>query len=707
MKRPLSDQLEPSEKYHAIQIPEVDVQKLMQRHPPTQVEGDGNCFWYAIAAGLQDSWEECKRRTLDAAERSPFVHECYTPEVRAQQIMTCSQDNEWANELMVVAASHAFNRYVVVADRQGLLYAVGNSENPVLAVYFDMNHYQAIVSEEALAALSNLVESGKKVPMFNGQPGVRLRGGGRVQDPSMCVLEGEAENHWLAGESASEMTKHVPNLMAANLTSLRTNLDAALTYNPTVLVVAETKMGPTSIQGMKHMLAAKGFALQAQCAPCAGDSHAQKSGVAVIVRAPYSVRVLEDCELPSDATEWKREGRLLHTFLLSPDGKELAVVVAVYSDVRVKESGAVTDSVSRLCDHLEELTVMYGKVPLIVAGDFNLGPHELPAFDRLREGGALRDVHQALEAHPRIPTMVKGKKVNDYVLANPAACEMITRAHTITTARIPVHRPLLCDLCLESPLPRPRLVLPHELVLPVKPDPVAGNLWFVGKMDVEEALRARNPEQLLLAWSMRWEAYLRHHALAQDQKANASYMGRGAAKAWGPCVALPVVNVGGAVFDSVAVRKISNLMASIAQTIDAGLHSPSLESALRKIRDKVTALGWSGWERVDFHELQELYGDADGRLLHQRARDKKQRVDQWRHNMSAEGDPTCRKTCQYVRSTSIQPLSAVVIDDQPVTDVEAIDDHLIDYWSHIGGDVVDDMESAEEYIDHWCPQAPA
>ena len=707
MKRALTTHLEPVEPYHAIQISGVNVEAFVMQHPPLQVDGDGNCFWYAIATGLQDTWEECKKTTLDVAAKSDFVMSCYDSETIKQQVQTCAQENEWANELMVVAAAHAFNRYMVVADRQGILYAVGDPNNPVLAVYFDMNHYQSIVGEDALASLMQLVKAGKQTPMFNGRPGVRLRGGGgRHRDPTMCVLDEEAEGHWLVNNRVgySVGTTPIVKMMAANLTSMRTNLDAALELEPTILVVSETKVGPPSVRAMERMLLMRGYTMVAQCAPFAGDAHAQKSGVAVLVKAPYSVRAMEESEVQSDTAEWTQEGRLLHSLLLGPEGNALAVIVAVYSDVRVRESTSNADSVSRLCSHLEEFTIMQGKLPVFVAGDFNLGSNELPAFTSLVEGDALRDVHQNYEAHPRIPTMVKGTRVNDYVLANPAACELLMSATTVTTARIPVHRPLVCDLQLGPSACKPRLVLPHELIPSVKPDSVCGDSWFIGKLALEEAIRACDPDQVLFAWSTRWEAYLRHHALEQGQKVNAAYLGRGSIKAWAPHESPPVVNVGKAVFDSYAVRKISNLMSIIAKTLNAGAHSPFLEDAMQTIRARVATLGWNGWEQVEYHELNELYGDADGRLLHQRRQDKQQRIAQWKRNMSDDGDPTCRKTCQYVRGTSIQPLAAVTIDAKPVTQIDQIDAHLIEYWNQVGGDVVADVECAEEYIDHWCRQ---
>ena len=605
---------------------------------------------------------------------------------------------------MVVASAHAWNRYLVILDMQGVAYCVGDPKNPMAILIFSNNHYQPIPDIQANGPCKQMLEIADVAPMFKNEDRNRLKGGA-LRDPALCVHDSEYDQHWLKGECTQDNVMTNPRLMVANLTSMRTNLDAALEHDPTILVVSETKLCPTTTRSTTKMLAARGYTMIAACGPFSGDRHSQRSGVAIIVKQPYSVIAAEVAELPSDPVQWQSEGRLLIGHLLDPDGCRIAAIAAVYSDVRVRESQASATSVSQLCQFLQQWSAMQGRMPTFIAGDFNLCPSELPAFDCLCDGTNLVDINKVMEAYPRIPTTKVSERAIDYVLANPAGCERVTHVHTLTTSRIPVHHPVLCTLTL-TPLPkRHRLNLPRELVPMTRPNNADGDQWQDGAVQFEDAIQAHDVDAALMAWSTRWENFLRYHTMQQGQSVQASHLGRGRERSWRPWLSHPGLVAGGPLFDSYAARKISNLMTDVATVIKDGYHNATA-AVMMRIRQRLSLLGWFDWVNVEPSDLSALYGEADCRLLHQRAHDKRLRAATWTRNMSAAGDPTCRQACQYIRGASIQPLSAVVLNGHPETAIPVLDQHLIDYWSHVGGEEIQDMECAEEYANLWCPQLP-
>ena len=672
-----------------------------------KVDGDGNCYWRAAAHSLASSWRFLKADIIKAIPNQQRLRSIYKEEVISHQVSECAQPNAWANELMIVATAEHLQKRMIVYDCHGTVYVFGAIFDKQSTVYLHYNgvHYDAIQGRQAQQQLEAWLDRQTQTHLYQGGC-IALQGGSH--DRSAINMHEEYEQHWLDGCEQQDVLPQSDMVLVSNLTSMRAHVDKLLAYQPNIAFIAETKLPHEAVVTMQRQLESQGYACVACSAPFKGNTQSQHAGVALLARHPYRLAVHAERELPSGMMEWVHQGCFIGADLLDQDGRKIFALGAVYAPVDTKASSEKSKKTTELCNLLCEWAHMQGALPTMIGGDFNLQETELQGFDALLHSSDLQDIHAVLEQYPRRPTTARAGKAIDYLLLNQAARARALEAWTVEGALIPVHKPLACRIKFEDISPKMRLNNPRPIELKHKPAEQEGNNWQVGYEEYAAQLEARNLTKALLAWSARWESFLRYQATSQGYRVDNRQLGRGELATWHPTMTQPKTSSLHKSYDSVLVKQLTKSLNTAAYLVQHP-HYPSGESYLQYLNEAVKRLQLPHWDSVTWADLPDLCTDMQTTIIAVKATEKQRRIQAWKSQFGPQQDPTGRKGARFVKAETRNPLTGILPTgcEKPITEIAEMDALAIEYWANIAPEVQKPMNEIDEYLDKLCPQAPA
>ena len=217
----------------------------------------------------------------------------------------------------------------------------------------------------------------------------------------------------------------VYHFAAVNIESANTQFDQLQAYGqagpqtPDVLIISEHRIAAEHHKAAKKKFLDHGWTLHLSSAPRqAGHAH---GGVGVATRGGLRYRPQHYQQLQT----WYDHGRLITGSLITPTGQHLCELIGVYAPTDAKHH---RDEVDQLINELGQWIGPRHRLPILIAGDFNLPLHQQPELSQWLAAGTLQDLLACYE-YPRCATHISGNCL-DHALATETLKVRCTNAYT-------------------------------------------------------------------------------------------------------------------------------------------------------------------------------------------------------------------------------------------------------------------------------------
>ena len=360
-----------------------------------RVKRDGNCLWRSIASLINANWETIKQQTLAQAHTlsDAWCDLFHTTPTEYQALaQACEAPNAWGNEVALALLAKTLQRQIVVVSTP-VVWVVSSGEclHQPLIIRLANRHFDPLQQAPTSAILSAIRAA-------------------HSADTAHLHLAGGATTSQLASWNLSAMDSHASELwdlkeqvvalqeVGCSLRSQQTHSRIALRHDVQMIWGAPT---PLSRSSRKFWRLAKG-AVPGVALACPLSCRA----------APLLPRT------PAGHSLW-RAGRLVMATLVL--GNTRTVIGSVY--ILSGEHSGVRDARASCMHQLVEEVQAHHKIPMFLAGDWNVGPGKNVAAALLAQKGWTIPLHVNPGGGWDAPTFVQGECAStlDYWILSPAA----------------------------------------------------------------------------------------------------------------------------------------------------------------------------------------------------------------------------------------------------------------------------------------------
>ena len=499
------------------------------------------------------------------------------------------------------------------------------------------------------------------------------------------------------------------HIAAINIESANTQFDQLQAYGqhgkqpPDVLILSEHRIATEHQKTAKKKFMDHGWTLHLSSAPRQGG-HAH-GGIGVATRGGLRYRPQQHQQLQP----WYDNGRLITGALQTLAGQHLCELIGIYAPTDAKHH---RDEVEQLITALGNWIGPRHRLPILIAGDFNLPLHQQPELSQWVAAGVLQDLLKCYE-YPRCATHISGSCL-DHALATETLRARCTSAYTDESFVFPTHKGTHVEITaapqvLDSyhnaqALPTTRLARLYLAQDPEAQGPPASYL---------AALQHGSIDQAHAHWCKRWEDLLQAACRKTGAEIHGGQLGRGE-----PSIskALPPIAKTSRTYQlPLPIRQhlhSVNALRALLQDELRHQHTCTWEM-LHHLQRQRQHLKHRLWQvhQLEFDPTHEYAPEQALDILQPRLRELQQRhadnmLTRWKSRIRDYG-----AACRHITQQPFERLDCLQVEEnQWTSNVAEMDEVLRDFWEKQSIDKPDDLDmirdNTRRLVDELVPEQP-
>ena len=522
----------------------------------------------------------------------------------------------------------------------------------------------------------------------------------RLQGGAHHDYDLQEDDHVQAQPPASSYT-----IVAINVESAQTQFQQIMQLGciqdnqPDVIILSEHRISTDNQVNMRAKFKQHGWDISMVHAPIQhGRAH---GGVAIAVRGGLKFH-----RHHQDLRQWTEQGRALAGALVTTKGQHVCDILGIYAPT---DAAHHPDEVDSILQDVADWVAPRHRIPVVIAGDFNVDVRAHPITTRWLAAGVLIDA-VAQHEDQRLPTHVSGTTI-DHALVTDSFMNTCVKAATQQEFQFPSHRAIWIDINIQpqqylsymniSVLPTTRLArlkviqLAHQ-----RPTPLEYH-HAIAVGDVNKAHRL---------WCKRWEEMLVEACQFTGEQLEARQIGRSSVQV--ARTVHPVSRAPKTHYLPLQQRQTMHTVNCLRALVHDELHQEptwhnrfNWQQRRQRMRSRLRNL-----HHMDFDPMVELEPERVLALIEPHLRQMQQTHQQearqrWRQKMEHYGT-----ACKYVNQPEQGHLDRLQLQDGTwTTNQDVIDKELRTFWSDQALDkpeTLDDIrEATRRLIDDIIPES--